>query len=299
MNEVNWQEFKVRCSAISKVMSNSKDNPILTEKQAETLAKYRKKLDSGSTLTSAQYIEFASLEEKESNGKKIILSTGCVEYLMEEYAFRTGGRISVGKESLNILAMRKGNIVEAESMILLTRVDKIFYKTHSDDSGNKMRIHNDYLSGEIDYYAGESVQNAVRVVDNKASFDHPTFLKKIHTGLEPGQREQVQGYQDIMNIDDGYIANTLVDCPDEIMEEMRWAVTRKLHATTPESPEVLGVWPTWERSMKFDSIPINMRVHKIKVEPFTKFEQERVYDRVKVCREWLNNFHEQYQKMNL
>lgn len=297
--QIDWSQFKVRCSAIRKVLANSQSNPVLTENQEAEMIELEEKLQKNGAITLKQQERLAELKVKQENGKKIILSDTCIEYLMEEYAFKTEGRISVGKESLNLLAARKGNIVEAESMILLSRVDKVFYKTYSDENGDKMRLYNDYLSGEIDYYAGESIKNATRVVDNKASFDHPTFLKKIRTGLEAGQKEQVQGYQDIMQIREGYIANTLVNCPDEIVEEMRWAVTRKLHAATPESPQVLEVWPMWERSMKFDSIPMNMRVHKTKVEPFSSFERQRVYDRVKVCREWLNNFHEEYQKMNL
>lgn len=293
MNEVNWQDFKVRCSSIVKVMANSSENPVLTVIQSGKLSTYRSVLNAGGVLTRKQLEEMAELEVKEGNGKKLVLSKTCIQYLMEEYSWLTEGMISVGKESLETLATRKGNIVEAESMLLLTRVDGVFYKTH------KKRIFNDFLSGEIDYYAGPEVMKATCIVDNKAKFDHPIFLKCFHTSLENGHKEQVQGYMDITGATEGFIAYTLVDCPDEIIEEMRWRLTRVVHAATPESPEVLDEWPKWERSMKFAHIPAHKRVHKVPVEPMTKGEQQKLYDRVKMCREWLEIFHEGYQKKNL
>jgi hypothetical protein len=47
-----------------------------------------------------------------------------------------------------------------------------------------------------------------------------------------------------------------------------------------------------ERSMRFDDIPINQRIHKIPIEPFTEEYKQKLYDRVKICREWLFNFNE-------
>lgn len=291
--EINFDDFKVRCSAISKVLSNSRSNPQLTEKQAELLAKYRSVQEKGVILTTKQNEEYIILCEKKENGSKTILSDTCIEYLMVEYAWRTEGMISVNKESMDLVAMKKGKEVEAMSGKLLSLIDGVEYKVHKD------RIYNDYLSGEIDFYHGETVMSAERIVDNKASFDYPIFLKKLHTGLENGQREQVQGYCDITGAKEGIIANTLVDTPDEIIEEMKFRLAKKMGCATTESPEMLEEWPTWEKSMKFTHIPIHKRAHKIKIEPFTTFEREKLYDRVKVCREWLNNFHETYQKLNL
>lgn len=291
--EINFNDFKVRCSGIKKVLANSQSNPQLTEKQAVTLAGYWEKLEDGIELTEKQKADMASLIEKEKNGSKIILSDTCIEYLMTEYAWKTEGMISVNKEAMDLVAMKKGKEVEAMSGKLLSLIDDVEYKVH------KERIYNNFLSGEIDFYHGESVYNATRIVDNKASWDYPIFLKKLHTGLESGQKEQVQGYCDITGASEGYIANTLVDTPDEIIEEMQYRLAKKMGCVTTEEPDFLKTWIIWKNSMKFTKIPIHKRVHKIKIEPFSDFEREKLYDRVKVCREWLNNFHESYQKLNL
>lgn len=291
--EVDFSKFKVRCSAISKVLSESRDNPSITEKQAETLAGFRKKLNAGQQLTGTQSLEMIRLIEKEENVAKVILSDTCIEYLMIEYSWLTEGMIPVGKESLDLLAINKGKRGEGEAGEMLIRLDKLPYRVH------KERIYNDYLSGEIDLYLGESVMEAEQIDDIKNSWDHPTFLKKINNGLEAGQEQQVQGYMDISGAGRGNIVNALINMSPTEIEEMRWKVARKLGAATPESPEVLEVWPIWYRSMVFDHMPIHKRIHKIPIQPLTDFQRQKLYDKVKICRQWLSDFHPRYQKMNL
>lgn len=293
MSEINFDSFKVRCSAISKVLSESRDNPTLTENQEKLLQKYREKLDAGGIITPNQQIEFTALRQKEANGSKLILSDTCIEYLMVEYAWATEGMISVNREALDLVATKKGNMTEGESGDLLIRVDKLPYKQHKD------RIYNDFLSGEIDLYAGEHVMSAEIIVDIKQSFDYPTFLKKIHTKVDKSNDFQVKGYQDITGARIGYIADTLITCPPEVVNAMQWKLVNKMNALTTESPEFVLEWAKWEHSMNFDKIPIHKRVHKKKITPLTEFEKSWLYDEVKKCRQWLNDFHEQYQKMNL
>lgn len=290
---INFDDFKVRCSAIRKVLSNSQSNPVLTEKQQVRLIELEEKLQKAGEITQKQQEELAELKVKQENGKKIILSDTCVDYLMDVYAWETQGMIPVSKESLDMLATKKGKVGEEEGLMLLSRVAKLFYKTH------KIRIYNEYLSGEIDAYVGDHVYAANLISDIKNSWDYPIFLKKLHKGPEIGQREQVQGYCDITNAPAGEIANTLINATEDIIDEMKWKVLRKVCAATTESPEFLEAWPAFEKSMKFDQIAMHKRVSRLPVEPFTSFEKQRLYDKVKICREWLNNFHEQYQKMNL
>jgi hypothetical protein len=284
----NWNNFKCRCSGIKKIMAESKDNPQLTEKQAKELAD----LEWREVLTAKQKERVAELIVKKDNGNRVVLSDTCIEYLMEVYAWETQGMIAVNKESMDLLQTKKGKMTEFEGIIMLSLVDGEVYKE------NKDRIENDYLSGEIDAYIGESVYEATRIADIKSAFDYPTFLKKINNGLENGQREQVAGYCDISGAKEGVIANVLVNNPDEIIEEMKYRVARKFNALTTESPDFLEEWVKWERSMRFDHIPKTQRVHKIQVELFSQFERQKIYDRVKICREYLAKFDEEYNKMN-
>jgi len=260
----------------------------LTENQVKELADLEAKV----TLTEKQKEKMAELLVKRENGKKVILSDTCIEYLMEWYAWETEQMIPVGKESLDNLSMRKGKEGEREAIALVSIYDGELYLEH------KERIENEFLSGEIDCYLGESVYAAKNVTDIKNAFDYPTFLKKIHTGLENGQEEQLQGYGDITGAKELYIANTLVSASGEILEEMKYKVAKKFGAITTESPDFLEEWKKWYRSMVFSDMNPKKRVNKIKVEPFSEIRRQQVYDRVKICREWLFTFHEQRQKLN-
>jgi hypothetical protein len=290
MNNTNWDQFKCRSSAICKMMANSRSNPVITPTQEKWISEYEVRTK---PPTEPQKLEYTRLLQLRENSKKIILSDTCIELLMEVYAWETQGMIAVNKESLDIMSMRKGKMTEQTAGMMLSIVDGEVYLQH------KERISNDFLSGEIDYYLGDDIYSATNVTDIKNAFDYPGFLKKINTGLENGQEEQLQGYGDITGSKKLYVANCLVDNPDEIILDMKWKIAKRFDALTIESPDFLQEWEKWERSMKFSHIPMHQRVHKIQVEPFSPERRQMVYDRVKVCREWLWKFDEMYQKLNI
>lgn len=285
----NWDEFKCRCSGIKRIMSTKQGTGPITEVQLKRISELEARTK---PMTEPMKLEYAELVAKRDAPPKVVLSDTCIEYLMEVYAWNTRGMIALNKESLDLMQLRKGKQGEQESGVLLSVVDGQMYMQH------KERISNDYLSGEIDFYLGESVYKATNITDTKNAFDYPTFLKKINNGLENGQKEQLQGYGDITGASDLYIANCLVSFTQEMVDDMKYKVLRKINCATTESPEFLEKWPEFQRSMFFDEIPHHQRVFKIKVEPFTEFERQKVYDRVKYCREWLFAFDEMYQSLN-
>ena len=290
---MSWiNNFKCRSSAICKIMSNKQGFAPITANQMIRLDElHRRNNGEGKPLTEPMKLELAELLVKESNKDKVILSDSCIEYLMEVYAWETEGMIPTGKESLDVLAMRHGKEAEIESVALLSMYDGELYLQH------KERIENDYLSGEIDCYLGSSVYEATNVTDIKNCFDYPTLLKKIHAGVENDHEYQLGGYGDITGARGLYVAYTVVNASPEILEEMKYKVAKKIGALTIESPEFLIEWQKWYRSMVFSDMNPKKRVHKKKVEPFSEIRRQQVYDRVKICREWLNNFHEKRQDL--
>jgi len=292
---IDWSKFKVRCSAISKVLANSKENAPLTDKQVIELAD----LDKRTTLTAVQATRRTELITKRENSKNVVLSDTCIAYLVEAYAWETQKMCSVTKE-MDVEYFTRGRLTEPESIELLSFVDDTVYLK------NEERYENEFLSGIPDVLhveigmvppgVEEAYASAIR--DIKSTQDYPTFLYKIHKGVDPGNREQLQGYGDIMECEDLAVVFTLPTMPEVIREQYKWRLANKMQATTIESPEFLRAWSELERSMIFDSIPAHQRVYKIPVEPFTPSEKQALYDRVKHCREWLANFHERYLKIN-
>lgn len=288
MKEVNFDSFKCRCSSITKMMAASRDNPVLSEKQAVRMAE----LEARDSLTPNMTAELAELWVKKENSSKIILSDTCIDYLMEWYAWETTGKIPVDKEAMDIEYTNKGKMTEADGITLLSRVDKVVY------AKNEERVANDYLSGIPDIFLGPEIMQASKITDNKSLWDYPGFLKATQKKPENGYVDQIGGYCDITGSPIGEIAKTLVNMPDEIILDYQYKLLKKMNCATTESPEFLYEWAKWERSMRFDDIPKELRVYKIPVQPFTPERKQMIYDRVKVCREWLWKFHEQYIKFN-
>lgn len=291
----NFDYFKCRCSKINAMLSNSRDNPVLTQKQSETLAMLEKK----ATLTDNQKDEMARLNILKENSGKIILGDTCISYLLEEYSWRTEGMVRVTKELLDIPQMQKGTIVEPQSLLLLSQYDGEEYKPNINENGERERISNEYLTGEVDAYVGDSIMTAKKIPDVKSIWDYPTFLCKIKEKVSADYDWQVKGYLDITGAGDGFIANCLVDADDGTIEEIKWKLLRKTReAATEESPIFKKRWEIIRRSMNFSHMQVYKRVNKKPIQPMNDFQRQQVYDRVKICRNWLNKFHEERQIIN-
>jgi hypothetical protein len=291
----NADDFKCRCSSIHAMMADSRENPAITEKQTIVLSQ----LEAKPSLTEPQKKEMARLQVLKANAGKIILGQTCITYLLEEYAWRTQGMVRVTKELVDVPQMQKGTIVEPESLLLLSQYDEVEYKANCDENGERKRVCNDYLSGEVDAYVGSSIIGAEKIPDIKSSWDYPTFLCKIKEKITPANDFQVKGYLDISGAPEGFIGNCLVCADEGTITEIKMKLLRKTRdAATEESPIFKKRWEIIERSMRFNHMPVYQRVHKKPVEPFSSIQRQQVYDRVKICREWLNNFHEEYSKID-
>lgn len=298
MSVINWQSWKCRCSSISKILTNGKGSEPVTEKQWETIRETEKKIENG-TATEKQKLEYARLLQKDENSKQVVLGDTAVAYLLEAYAWETEKMCSITKE-MDVEYFERGRKTEPESIQLLSEVDKTEYLKNED------RFENEFLSGIPDVVRveigmeppGVEVAYATAIRDIKSCKDYPTFLYKIHKGLDPGNREQLQGYGDILECGDLGVAFTLPTMPESIREGYKYRLAQKMDEVTTESPKFLKAWAELERSMIFDHMPASKRVYKIPVEPFTKSEKEAVYERVKHCREWLFNFDSMFKKLN-
>lgn len=288
MSSINWQDFRCRCSSIDKAFAKSRSNPVLTEKQVTRLDELEKKTDHTPKMT----VEYAELLVKKENGSKIILSDTFIEYLMEHYAWVTTKKKAVSKELMYIQYVEKGKDVEKQSIELLNLVDGTEYVK------NEERVYNDFLSGEPDIFIGDNIRNATKISDTKSDWDYPGFLKNIHAAITNGNDKQVKGYLDITGAREGEIARCLVNTPIKLVKDIHDALLRRMEVISSESPEFIKEWEILERSMYFDDIPPHKRVFKKPVEPFTEFERNYLYDRVKIARDWLYSFDEMYQKLN-
>lgn len=284
---VDWQTFKCRCSAINMMMSQSQGSAPLTELQVKELAELEKK----EIRTPKQNDRITELVLKRENSKKVVLSDTCIGYLMDYYSWVTQGMVSVTRE-MDVDYIQKGKIQEPTSILLLSIVDEVIYEKNTE------RISNEFLSGEPDVFLGDNILSATKIIDIKSVWDYPGFLKKIDTPVEVANRKQLQGYCDITGAGEAQVAHCLVNMPETIVNDYRRRLMYKMNCVTDQDPEYLKAWEILEKSMHFESIPRHQRVFKKNVQPFTAFERQEVYDKVKICRDWLSKFHEMYMKLN-
>lgn len=269
-------------------MSNSRDNPPLTELQEARLMELIQKRENDK-ITEKQMLEMVTLLQKRENSKSVVLSDTCIQYLTEAYAWEVFQKFNVTKE-LDIEYMQKGREVEDESIELLSFVRDRPY------SKNEDRIENDFLSGHPDVFSGEQLKGASYITDMKNCWSLPGFLYKIHKGLDDGYSDQVGGYGDICECGNLSVTYALVNTPESIRNGYKFRLASKLNVIDVEHTQQ---WKQIEASMMFDGdIPHYQRIYEIPVEPFTKDYQSKVYNRVKHARDWLNNFHELYLKLN-
>jgi len=290
MNEIlqpDWSEWRCRASGINMMMSNSRENAPLTELQFKELTE----LDAKPNRTEKQGIRMAELIEKRERSKDVKLGDTAIGFLLDEYAWITEKKCSVTKE-LDIEQMRKGRLGEKEGRELLSYVEDYFYEK------NDERLYNEFLSGEPDTWKGKSLQEAEAIPDVKVIWDYPGFLKKIVKPMEPEYADQLRGYGLLTGAKILFRANTLITTPETIRNGVKMRLFYQRAYATPEAPEFLAEWSVLEQSMIFEGIARHKRLHRLYVDPFTPTQEQAVYDRVKVCRDWLNDFHESYQLLN-
>jgi hypothetical protein len=289
MNDINFDDFKVRCSAISMAEAESKSNPSITEIQLKRM----QELESKENITEKQKDELAGLQLKQENSKIVVLSDTYIGYLMEEYAWRTDQMLAVNKE-LDTHQINKGKDVEKDSVFLLRAVDGIFYNYNE----QKERVENEYLSGEVDCWLGDTIMGAEIIGDLKNVWDYIVFLKKINQPLSVANEKQVRGYMNITGAQQGFIADCLMDTPEYIKFQIKQKLFRKGMYLSEESADFLFDWAMYERSMTFsDKLSLQKRVNKKIVEPMNDFQTNFLYDQVKRGRDFLNEFHEKRKNL--
>lgn len=287
----DWDKWKARCSSIGKIMANSRDNPPITEIQKKKMAELMDRVHLGN-ITPKQKEELAVLVAKEENSKNVVLSDSCIGYLVEAYAWETEGMFSVTKD-LDIEYIQKGRLGEEEGIKLLSIVDGQEYKKNTE------RVCNDFLTGEPDVFSGEKVMQSEIIQDTKLSWDYPGFLYKMQKPVDPLNDFQLKGYTDITGATSSFVSHVLITTPESIRNSYKHRLFYQMDCVTEESPQFVAAWTKLERAMIFDHIPVHKRVYKMPVEIFTETQQQAVYERVRLCRGWLAQFHERMLQLNL
>jgi hypothetical protein len=182
------EQFRMRCSALSSIMTTPKsiDPALLSDQMAAIAAKKSKTLDDHMMLAPLYDLTL-------SEGAKTYLDDLAKEFL---YSYH---------DVVSSKYTDKGNIVEADSIELYNERFGTFY------SKNGERRENDYISGECDIYTGR------KIIDVKSSWSVKTFPVVAEDAHKPEYEWQVRGYMWLWDVEEAEVAYCLVDTPDELI----------------------------------------------------------------------------------
>lgn len=213
----------------------------------------------------------------EPKEKKNLLSATCQNYCIEAFINHTYGR---WKDFENKYT-QKGLMVEEEALTMYTlHKNKVFHK-------NDQRLSNEFIIGEPDSFAGETILKAETIIDTKAKWDLFTFYETKRNGVTKNYYWQMQGYMALTGAKKAIIANCLVNTPDVIIQGLKQSLARKMGLYNNDvSQDFLDAAEKIDKNAIFDDIPMKDRIHEIVIDRSNE-DIERIYERVKECRKWI------------
>jgi len=214
------------------------------------------------------------------------LSKTCQKELIKIYCQEIYGR----KKDITTSQMEKGTQAEPESIELFNLVEgKNFEK-------NEEELENEWAKGHVDIYEGSEVRKAISVWDIKTRWQLDSFMPKLVEDVDTGEELQLQVYFALTGATYGGIANTLVDCPINILEQEKLKLLYSMNVATEFAPEYIQAAAELEKLLTFPDIDYRERVIKQEVKRDDEII-EKMKAKVPRMRQWLADFEKKH--MNL
>lgn len=201
------------------------------------------------------------------------LGETCKSKLIECFVTEKYGR----EKEITSKYIAKGLAAEEDSLTLYSRLNKkVFFK-------NEERFTNEYLSGTPDLIDGDCI------LDIKTSWDLFTFYCVKTKEINKAYYLQLQGYMALTGATKAKLCYCLVNTPEPLINDEKTKLMYSMGAATSESPDFLKGCEEIEKAMKFDDIPMIQKVIEFE---FMRDDLliDKIYQRVALCREFLNEF---------
>jgi hypothetical protein len=212
-------------------------------------------------------------KEAKENGD---LSETAKAHLIKVYARDVFGR----SRDIVTKFMDKGIQAEGDSIELLSLVDNVKYEKNTD------QLSNEFIQGTPDII-DESV------IDVKTSWSMETFFAAKGKPIDKDYEYQLQGYLELTGAQTGVLAYCLVNTPESLVNDEKYRLLKRMDVATEENPDYKVAAAELEYTMIFDDVPLKYRVIRFHVEKNEELMQ-RVYEKVKRCRIWLEEFHNSF-----
>jgi len=173
-----------------------------------------------------------------------LLSKTAQKHLIDVYIAEKYGR----RRDIQTKQMKKGIEAEQDSIDLLSMYLKMPLKK------NEERYKNDFITGLPDIIDND------RIIDIKSSYDLWTFMSNIPDKLDSLYYWQMQSYMWLTNTSNATIAYCLVNTPDNIIQQEKYYLLKKMDVATEENPEFVRESMKIELNMTFDDISMDERI---------------------------------------
>jgi len=274
MQKIELPIFKIRCSAIGKIMTEPQGKSVrqrIADLHTE-LAATREKLAATKPTLKTYTNLLAKIEKIESQiealepGKDAPhLSRTCISYLEAWASEHVYGR----KIEFDSKYTRKGNAVEYDALI--------YASGHIPEMGiptkNEIRKSDDWMEGTADLVSEDYI------FDNKASYSHVTLPLYAMEMPDTDYDWQVLGYMALYGKKKGRVVYTLMSMPDDmIRKEAKWI-------WGPEYTQ--EEYERFAAKFQYEEIPAYLRIKQFEV----FYDEDRIQairNRVEQCRQYIN-----------
>ncbi|CAL1518160.1 hypothetical protein [Chitinophaga sp. MM2321] len=205
------------------------------------------------------------------------LSEGAKTHLIDVYVSRKYGR----QTDIFSKYLEKGLAVEEDSITLFSRVKRKYYKK------NETHLKNDFIMGTPDLYEGVSINEASLIVDIKSSWDIFTFFRNLTKPINKDYYWQLMAYMALTGAKKATLAYCLVNTPELMIVDEERKLMYRMNAGTTENPLYIEACEKLRQLSIYDDIPMNRKIIEFSIDRNDE-EIERIYSKVKKCREYLN-----------
>ena len=254
-------------------------------------------MNSSEILFRSSYAGYLMVEPKK---KSESISEATKTHLVDCFVSAMYGR----REEITGKFLEKGNEREEDSITLLSRVKKIFFKKNEDN------LKNTFISGTPDLFLGESIKKADETLDTKTSWSAHTFFRAQKKELDDMYYWQGQCYMALTGASKHTVAYCLVNGTESAIISEKRRLAWRMNLIDPQASEeykskcrqieinhifdlkaFMNECPHFEfdndvNTWAYD-IPMNERVFAIEFERNSE-DIERLYKRINDCRKWMN-----------
>ncbi len=179
--------------------------------------------------------------------------------------------------------LEKGNQVEEEAITIYSSQKHKFYKKNSEI------LDNEYITGTPDIFEGPEIRKAVAIKDIKAPWSIWTFYQNLYKPINKDYYWQLQGYQAISGAKEAGLVYVLVSTPEKLIEDEINRKKWEWPSMDPLSDPAFNQLADYLRTtMRYEDIPESERWMEFEVNRDDN-EIDRVYERVKLCRKFMNS----------